>query len=107
MKEILEEARRLGASIAAHPRARALAAPSEASQADAGAQRLKAEYDQALAALRADAGSSPRGDERAREEALRRTIATHASIRRLLRAQADFQELMNGVSDAIHGAIGM
>jgi len=103
MKEIVDLADRLGAAIAAHARRAALRTATDALRGDAEATVLEAEFAEAAGALREKmaAGRPVEPEEKRREDALRRKVASNARIQAYLRAQADFHELMLAVRDAI------
>ena len=107
MEELVALARRLGAALRAHERSAALHAAAKALNADKEAKALEERYARAARALqeKAAAGRPLEPDEKRAEEALRRQVAAHPLLQAFLRAQADYQELMHRVNEAISAEI--
>lgn len=107
MDELLGMARKLGEAAARHERCRALKEASEAFQKDAEAQQLRTEYDAIVTRIREKlAGGAPvEPDEKRTEAELRGKVAANASIQALVRAQADFHELMSQLSGEMQRAM--
>ncbi len=107
MDDAMELAGRLGSLLADHPRTKALRTATAAVEADAEARRLQEEYAHAAETLH---GLEHEG--RPVEPEQKRLVATLADrvrrcapLQRLLKAHADFAELMEGVQRAIGGAV--
>lgn len=109
MDQILEIAKKLGEAVKAHERCTALREASKTFQEDDDAQKLREEYDAAVAAVRAKmAQNQPlEPDEKRAEAELRAKVSTNLAIVALLKAQADFHELMNSVNETIQEAIDL
>jgi len=109
MEEILAIAKQLGDAVKASERCAALRSASEAFQADADAQALRDEYDAAVTAVQEKtARNAPLEPEEKRAEAdLRAKVAVNPTILSLLRAQADFHELMNAINDTVQKTIDL
>jgi cell fate (sporulation/competence/biofilm development) regulator YlbF (YheA/YmcA/DUF963 family) len=105
--DVIEEAARLGARIAGHARTEALKDASAAVQSDPAARRLQEDYARELEDLRdREAGGRPVEPEQKRRLAsLGEDIRRSAPLQRLLKAHADFAEMMDGVQRAISGAV--
>ncbi|MHC4548412.1 MAG: YlbF family regulator [Planctomycetota bacterium] len=108
MEEILTLAKKLGQAVAAHERCRALKEARAAFESDETARKLQQEYDEAAILLqqRLAEGKPLEPDEKRREADLRGQVAGNATLTALVRAQADFHELMVSVNQALEGAIG-
>lgn len=109
MEEIVRHAERLGEAIAAHARCNALAEARAAFEKDEAARKLREDYDAAVDALQRKlaAGAVLEPEEKRREADLRARVAANATLTALVRAQADFQELMVTVNRALERAIGL
>ena len=109
LQQINELAGTLGEAIASHERCKTLREAVAALHADAEAKQLEQDYAAAAATLREKTGSGQplEPEDKRREAELRNQVATHPTIRTFLRAQADFQELMNGVNQTLSDAIGL
>jgi cell fate (sporulation/competence/biofilm development) regulator YlbF (YheA/YmcA/DUF963 family) len=105
--DVIEDAARLGERLASHPRTAALKAASAEVHADADASRLQEDYSHALEDLRErEAEGLPIEPEHKRRLAsLGEEIRRSAPLQRLLKAHADFAEMMDGVQRAISGAV--
>jgi cell fate (sporulation/competence/biofilm development) regulator YlbF (YheA/YmcA/DUF963 family) len=103
MDAILALAKQLGSAIAADERCNALKQAAVAFKADADAQKLEQEYTTAANELRAkeQQGQPIEPEEKRREAELRTQMATNETIRRFVRAQADFRQLMQAVNETI------
>ncbi len=107
MADVMELAGDLGAALAEDARYVAMRAATEALKEDADAKKLEEEYAEAVQTIHkktAD-GKAIEPEDKKRELDLRNKITANEKITTLLRAQADFQELMNSVNDAIQGKI--
>lgn len=107
MDEIVKQAEKLGEIIAGHARCKALAEARAAFDKDEAARQLQQDYDAALEALRKKtaAGEPLEPEEKRREAELRSQLASNATLAALVRAQADFHELMATVNQALERAI--
>ena len=107
MEEIVTQAEKLGEAIACHARCRALAEAREALDKDEAAKKLQEDYDAAVDTLqkKAAAGGVLEPDEKRREAELRSRLASNETLAALIRAQADFHELMMAVNQALERAI--
>jgi cell fate (sporulation/competence/biofilm development) regulator YlbF (YheA/YmcA/DUF963 family) len=109
MDAIVKQAEILGRTIAAHPRRHALLAAEEALENDEVARQLREDYDAAVDALQRKlaSGDALEPDEKRREAELRSQVSANETLARLVRAQADFQELMIAANQALERAIGL
>ena len=109
MEEVARFAEQLGSAIGGHERCIALKKAVEALHADAEAKRLETEYAAASRVLqeKAQNGEPLEPEEKRLEAGLRKQVASNATIREFLRAQADFQQLMNVTNTALEDAIGL
>lgn len=107
MDEILEVARKLGEAVARSERYGTLRAASEAMQADDAAMKLRADYDAVVTSIQESLaeGRPVEPEDKRREAQLREQVTRTPCIVAVLRAQADFHELMNRVNDAIQKQI--
>ncbi|MDX2198013.1 MAG: YlbF family regulator [Phycisphaerae bacterium] len=107
MDEILRQAADLGRAIAKSPRALDIAAARQAIEADAGAQALLRAHEAAverIQKLRSTQQPIEPEDKRRLAEA-EAELAGHALFKSLLKAQADFIELMTRVNAAIEAPL--
>ncbi|MGQ0614128.1 MAG: YlbF family regulator [Planctomycetaceae bacterium] len=107
MEDLLALARTLGAALRAHERCVAFRAATRALEEDKEAKALEERYARTARALqeKSAAGRPLEPDEKRDEAALRRQVAAHPQIRSFLRAQADFQQLLGAVNDAISAEV--
>lgn len=107
--EVTRFAEQLGAAIAGHERCAALKQAVEALHADTEAKRIEAKYAAAARVLQEKtANNQPLEPEEKRLEAdLRNQVASNPTIRAFLKAQADFQQLMNRTNEILEDAIGL
>ena len=107
MADVMELAGQLGAALAEDARFGAMRAATEALKEDADAKKLEEEYAEAVQLIhkKTAQGTAIEPEDKKRELELRDKIAANEKITTLLRAQADFQELMNGVNEAIQEKI--
>ncbi|MHC4135585.1 MAG: YlbF family regulator [Planctomycetota bacterium] len=107
MEAIVKQAEKLGEAIAGHGRCKALAAAREALAKDEAARQLQEDYDAAAETLQKKkaAGEVLEPEEKRREAELRSRLADSETLAALVRAQADFHELMVAVSKALERAI--
>ncbi len=109
MEDILKRAKELGEAIAAHERCQALKQAARALRADEEAKQLDKEYADAAQVLqkKSAAGEPLEPEEKRLEADLRSKTVAHPVIRELLRAQADFAELMQKTNATLESAIGL
>ncbi len=107
MEDLLALARKLGAALRTHERCTALRVATHALKDDKPAKALEERYAQAALALQEKiaAGRPLEPDEKRDEAALRRQVASQPRIQAVLRAQADFQQLLTAVNDAISAEV--
>lgn len=107
MDDILEDAKRLGERIAAHARTAALKEATTAVEGDVEARRLQEEYARATAEFHhlEEEGRPIEPDLKRRLIDLQSKIRRSDVLQRLLRAHADFAEMMDGVQHAIGGPV--
>jgi cell fate (sporulation/competence/biofilm development) regulator YlbF (YheA/YmcA/DUF963 family) len=109
MDRVIQLARRLGQAIAEDPRCTALKEARTAFEADAEARQLREDYDEAVSVLQQKLarGEPLEPEEKRREAELRSKVAGSETLRRLVRAQADFQQLMTEANEAIESETGL
>jgi len=107
MEAIVKQAEKLGEAIGGHARCKALAEAREALDKDEAARQLQEDYASAAEILQKKmaAGEVLEPDEKRREAELRSSVAANESLAALVRAQADFHELMVAVNQALERAI--
>ncbi len=107
MADVMELAGQLGVALAEDARYAAMRAATVALKEDADAKKLEEEYAKAVQTIhrKTAEGVAIEPEDKKRELDLRNKIAANEKITALLRAQADFQELMNSVNDAIQEKI--
>ena len=107
MEDILKRAKELGEAIATHERCQALKQAVHALKADEEARQLDQEYSAAARVLqeKAAAGKPLEPEEKRLEADLRSKTIAHPVIRELLKAQADFAELMQQTNATLESAI--
>lgn len=103
LNEIVEKAKALGELIARHSRLQAYAAARKAIDADPAAQRLLRDYARQADHMRElEAAQKPIGVEDKRRLAeLEQQFAANDLLKQLMRAQADFVEMMGHVNRAM------
>lgn len=101
--DLLARAHALGEALAAHPMVRAYHAARQAARADDGAQKLLQDYQAQLDRIRQlEAARQPvEVADKHRLRDLEAQVAGHAALKTLMRAQADYVELMARVNRAI------
>ncbi len=107
MQDILDLAKRLGRRIAEHPRAAAYLEAQKALRDDLEARALFEQFHKQIEHIRSlERSGKPVevADKRKLEECEQR-IASNPTLKRFMRAQADYVELMNRVERAMHDAI--
>ena len=107
MESIVKQAEKLGEAIAGHARCQALTEAREALAKDEAARGLQADYDAATENLQKKmaAGEVLEPEDKRREADLRSRLAANETLVALIRAQADFHELMVTVNQALERAI--
>lgn len=107
LTEIMEKARSLGELIARHPRLQAYAAARKAVDSDNTAQRLMRDYAEHANRLQAlESAQKPIGvDDKRRLADLEQQFASNDLLKTLMRAQADFVEMMGHVNRAMEGPL--
>ena len=108
MDEVVEQAKKLAEMLAGHERTKALREASAAVTADPDAKRLEEEYAHAAAEMQdLEATGSPiEPDVKRRMAALGERIRRSVLLQRLLQANADFADMMDGVQHEISDAVG-
>lgn len=103
LNELIESARKLGELIARHPRMQAYAAARKAVIADHDANRLLSEYSRQADHLRQlEATRQPIGvDDKRKLGELEQKFSSNDLLKALMRAQADFVEMMGHVNRAM------
>jgi len=101
--------RKLGEALAGHERCVRLREASRAFQADAAAQKLREEYDAVITKLQEKLrqGLALEPEEKRAEADLRARVAASVTIQALLRAQADFQQLMHEVQATLQSTLDL
>ena len=108
MDDVVAQAKRLAEMLAEHERTKALREASAAVTADPDAKRLEEEYAHAAAEMQElEATGSPiEPDVKRRMAALGERIRRSVLLQRLLQANADFADMMDGVQHEISDAVG-
>src|SRR5438034_10860463 len=98
MDDVVEQARKLAETLAGHERTKALREASAAVTADPDAKRLEEEYAHAAAEMQElEATGSPiEPDVKRRMAALGERIRRSTLLPRLLQANADFADMLDG-----------
>jgi cell fate (sporulation/competence/biofilm development) regulator YlbF (YheA/YmcA/DUF963 family) len=106
MQEIIAEAAALGKKIAEHPRSRAFFDAARAAVADPEAQKLLRAYQEAAERLHElEASGKPiEPEDKRRLAALQSEMIGNEKLKAMLKAQADYVELMTHVQQAIEAA---
>jgi cell fate (sporulation/competence/biofilm development) regulator YlbF (YheA/YmcA/DUF963 family) len=105
--DVLSKARLLGEALAAHPRVQAMHAAQRSVHADQAAQALLKQYQEHAAAIRrreAEGKPIEPADKRKLAE-LESGMAGNEALKRMMRAQADYLDLMNQVHETMDGAL--
>lgn len=105
--DVIDDAERLGERIAAHARTRALQEASAAVEGDREARSLQEQYAHAVEDVHRNeaAGRPIEPEQKRRVLALGESIRRSEPLQRLLKAHADFAEMMDGVQRAISSAV--
>ena len=103
MEEIVNQAQRLGKLIAQHPRTRAMQQVSAAARADTDAQRLLDDHRRQAEHIRRleNEGKPIEVADKHKLADLEAKVAGNPLIMKLMKAQADYVELMQAVNSAI------
>ncbi|MEW6249590.1 MAG: YlbF family regulator [Planctomycetota bacterium] len=106
-QELLTRAHALGEALAAHPMVQAHFEAQRALQADAAAQQLLRDYQQHLARIRQlEAEQKPiEVADKHKLRDLEQRLAGHATLKALMRSQADYVALWSQVDQAIHAPL--
>lgn len=106
MQEIIAAATALGKQIAEHPRTAAFMAAARAVASDAEAQRILREYQTQHDRMREAemAGQPIEPQDKRKYAAVEMQVAGNDRLKAMMRAQADYLELMNRVQNAIESA---
>lgn len=105
--DVLMKAKTLGEALAVHPRVQAMHAAQRKVQDDAAAQKILKDYQQQASVIgRREAEGKPIEPEDKRKLAdLQRLMAGNDVLKQMIRAQADYMDLMNQVHETIDGAM--
>lgn len=105
--DIVKQARTLGETIAAHPRARSFIAAQDAIDGDADAQKLLGDYQRHVHHIQTleSQGKPIEVADKHKLRDLQGAMAGNDALKQLMRTQADYLELMNRVHEAMEGAI--
>jgi cell fate (sporulation/competence/biofilm development) regulator YlbF (YheA/YmcA/DUF963 family) len=105
--EILKKARGLGEAIASHARVAAMHSAQQKVQLDQAAQKLLRDYqDHANLIRRKESEGQPiEPREKHKLADLERGMASNDALKTMMRAQADYLDLMNQVHDAIEASL--
>ena len=108
MDDVVELAKKLAETLAGHERTKALREASAAVTADPDAKKLEEEYSHAAAEMQElqAAGAPIEPDLKRRMVALGERIRRSVLLQRLLQANADFADMMDGVQHEISDAVG-
>jgi cell fate (sporulation/competence/biofilm development) regulator YlbF (YheA/YmcA/DUF963 family) len=108
MDDVVEQAKKLAQLLAGHERTKALREASAAVTGDPEAKKLEEEYAHAAAEMQElEATGSPiEPDVKRRMAALGERIRRSVLLQRLLHANADFADMMDGVQHEISDAVG-
>lgn len=103
MTELLSQARKLGEAIAATPKVRGFLEAQAAVADDAEAQRLLADYQKHANEMQTLASQQKpiEPDLKHKLAACEQAMASHESLKKLMRAQADYIDVMNAINRAM------
>ncbi len=106
MQEIIAAAEQLGKLIGQHARTRAFLDAARAVAGDGDAQKLLREYQEHADRVRQlEASGRPiEPDDKRRMATLQENVASNDKLKAMLRAQADYLDMMNRVYQAIEPA---
>ena len=107
LREVLDKARALGEALAAHPRMRDYTAARQAVAGDTNAQDLLKSYsEQAEHIRRLEATQQPvEVADKQKIAEIEKGMAANEALKRLMRSQADYIELMNRVNEAMEAPL--
>jgi cell fate (sporulation/competence/biofilm development) regulator YlbF (YheA/YmcA/DUF963 family) len=103
MTELLNQARTLGEAIAANPKVKSFLAAQADVSADAEAQRLLADYQRHAQEMQQLASEQKPIEPELKHKlaSCEQAMASHESLKRLMRAQADYIDVMNAINQAM------
>ena len=107
LRDVLDKARTLGEALAAHPRIREYTAANRAVADDATAHSLLQSFGEQAARIR-ELEASQKPVEVADKQKLadiEKRMSANDALKRLMRAQADYIELMNRVNEAMEAPL--
>lgn len=106
MSDILADAAALGKKIAEHPKMKAFVAAVNAVKSDADAEGLLKEYREFSQQLETKSrqGKPVEVEDKRKLSELETKVATNATIREMIRCEADYLDLMRKINEAIDGA---
>ena len=106
MQEIIADAAALGKKIAEHPRSKAFFDAARAVAADADAQKMLRSYQEAADRLQQlEASGKPiEADDKRKLATLQSDMIGNEKLKSMMKAQADYLELMTRVQQAIDAA---
>jgi len=107
LKEITEQATRLGEAIRRHPRYAKLREADERVRADKAATEALEAYNKAVAAIqkKGQGGQPIEVEDKRNLERLRQVVAGNEAIKAFMQTQADYAELMHRMNDTIYRTI--
>ena len=107
LKEITEQATRLGEAIRRHPRYAKLREADERVRADKSATEALEAYNKAVAAIqkKGQGGQPIEVEDKRNLERLRQVVAGNAAVKAFMQTQADYAELMHRMNDTIYRTI--
>ncbi len=109
MDDIIADATALGKKIAAHPRMAAFMAAAKAVSQDKDAQSVLRGYQEQMDKLRQleMSGQPIEVDDKRKLAECESKVAGNDLLKKLMQSQADFQQLMHSVNEAIDRATGL
>ena len=107
LKEITEQATRLGEAIRRHPRYAKLREADERVRADKAATEALEAYNKAVAAIqkKGQGGQPIEVEDKRNLERLRQVVAGNTTVKAFMQTQADYAELMHRMNDTIYRTI--
>jgi cell fate (sporulation/competence/biofilm development) regulator YlbF (YheA/YmcA/DUF963 family) len=106
MEDIIADAAALGKNIAAHPRMKAFATAARAVAEDAAAQEILKAYQDQIQTMREkeQSGKPIEADEKRALVDSEAKVAGNTLLKAMMKAQADYVEMMKRINDAIDQA---
>lgn len=103
LEQLLDQARLLGEAIVAHPKVKAYLEAQRGVRDDQEARRLLTEYQQQATKVQqlTSQGQSIEPELKQQLSACEQAMASHESLKNLMRAQADYIDLMNRINQAM------